>query len=110
MHTLVEPLYAADLYPWSETAGFVNVVLNLMTEEEPTGKMLRVYKQKKKRKRKTKTTLEVKCMCPQQHTIPTKLWTYRICCFHFTVTVCDLWTAPTVNVNEYLNCDKQKTE
>ena len=52
MHTLVEPLYAADLYPWSETAGFVNVVLNLMTEEEPTGKMLRVYKQKKKKKKK----------------------------------------------------------
>ena len=49
-------------------------------------------------------------VCPQQHTIITKVWTYGICCFHFTVTVCDLWTAPTVNVNEYLNCDKQKTE
>jgi hypothetical protein len=46
----------------------------------------------------------------QKHTITTKIWTYRICYFHFTVTVCDLWTAPTVNVNEYLNCDKQKTE
>lgn len=30
--------------------------------------------------------------------------------FRFTVSVCDLWTAPTVIVNEYLNYDKQKSE
>jgi hypothetical protein len=36
-------VYAANLYPWSKTAGFVNVVLPLMTEEEPTGKMLCFY-------------------------------------------------------------------
>lgn len=77
-----------------------------MTEEEPTGKMLCVYK-KKINKDDFRSQMYV---CPQKHTITTKLWTYRICCFHFTVTVCDLWTAPTVNVNEYLNCDKQKTE
>ena len=39
IRTLLDLLYAAKLDPWSKTAGFVNVVLNLMTEEESTGKM-----------------------------------------------------------------------
>jgi len=30
--------------------------------------------------------------------------------FSFTVSVCDLWTAPTVNINEYLNGGYLKTE
>ena len=58
-------LLEANLYPWLEAAGFVNVVLNLMTEEEPTGKMLCVYQKKKN----SKTTLEVKCMCVLNNTL-----------------------------------------
>jgi len=106
IRTLLDPAYAAHLYPWFKTASIINVVLCLMTEVEPTGKMLCVY-QKKNNQDDFRSQMYV---CPQQHTITTKLWTYRICCFHSTVTVCDLWTAPTVNVNEYLNCDKQKIE
>lgn len=64
IHNLLDPLYEANLYPWSETTGFVNVVLILMTEEEPTGKMLCFYP-----KKKTRTTLEVKCMCVLNNTL-----------------------------------------
>lgn len=104
--TLLDPVYAANLYPWSKAAGFVNVVLHLITEE-PTGKMLCVYKKKKE----NQDELRKSNVCVSStNTIASKLWTYRIYCFHLTVTVCDLWTAPTVNVNEYLNCDRQKTE
>jgi hypothetical protein len=53
---LLDSLHAANLDPWSKKVGFVNVVLYLMTEEEPAGKILWVYN-------KNKTTLEVKCMC-----------------------------------------------
>jgi hypothetical protein len=45
-------------------------------------------------------------------TLPFEEWNY-ICelnYFNSTVSVCDLWTAPTVIVNEYLNCDRQKSE
>jgi hypothetical protein len=44
--TVLYPLYEINLYLWYKRAGFIYVVLHLMTEEEPTGKMLCVYQKK----------------------------------------------------------------
>jgi hypothetical protein len=69
MHTPLDPPYAAHLYPWSETAGFISIVLHLMTEEEPIGKMLCVYNNNNNNNNKTETILEVKCMCVLNNTL-----------------------------------------